>query len=61
MSVGYNCSFPGTQETNRDKGLLVSGLAIYHVFYHKVKFSNFILTEEDVEELVWQGFLIRML
>lgn len=50
------------QEVNhRDRGVLVSGLAIYQVFYPKVKSSNFSLAEEDVKELVYQGFLIRML
>lgn len=53
---------PATQEDNyRDKGVLVSGLATYQVLYPKVKSSNLVLTEEDVEELAYQGFLIRML
>lgn len=48
---------PGTLEDNsRDKGVLASCLAIYQVFYPKVKYSNLVLTEEDLEELTYQGF-----
>lgn len=67
MGVGWSCSFPGTWDINhRVKGVLVSSLAVYHVFLPmkcpKVNSGNSILTEEEwVEELMGEGFLIRVL
>lgn len=57
MGVGWSCSLTGIQEVYcKEKSVLVSGLAIYHVFYQKLKSSNFILAEEYVEEFVCLGF-----
>jgi len=60
--VRWSSSFPATKEINpSDKGVLVSGLAVCHVFHPQVKSSNLILPEEDEEEFVYQGFPIGML
>lgn len=67
MGAGWSCSFPGTWDINhRVKGVQGSSLAIYHVSLPmkcpRVNSGNSILTEEEwVEELMGEGFLIRVL